>query len=345
MHRATCLPCRRRAAWALCRGDLLSLQTSMESLIHHFKLYTEGYQVPPGATYTAIEAPKGEFGVYLVSDGSSRPYRCKIKAPGFAHLVGDPVLPCGWVGRGRRSLAVGLEDWGQLKTCCCKGVIWAGATARLLLWKEKEGDSSSPLDRQVGMPHVFGLGCIWCCQPRTPCGHVPGDKSWPAWLKAEGCLQGTGCDPCVPGPCWSMGCGLADAGSSWDELSSPAVCAELTPSAALTLEAWAEAKGLSIACSQRQQFLVQLFLVLWSPPGSMVLGELLAQTEGSRWTAGGGECCQDLGGPQLCVAEPAKALPCSFGTWLLLWAPTVPLLLLAPRFLVLLLLELVSFLC
>lgn len=59
----------------------------MESLIHHFKLFTEGYQVPPGSTYTAVEAPKGEFGVYLISDGSSRPYRCKIKAPGFAHLA------------------------------------------------------------------------------------------------------------------------------------------------------------------------------------------------------------------------------------------------------------------
>lgn len=59
----------------------------MEALIHHFKLWTEGYSVPPGSTYTAIEAPKGEFGVYLVSDGSSRPYRCKIKAPGFAHLA------------------------------------------------------------------------------------------------------------------------------------------------------------------------------------------------------------------------------------------------------------------
>jgi len=66
------------------RGEM---KTSMEALIHHFKLWTEGFQVPPGATYTAIEAPKGEFGVYLVSDGSSRPYRCKIKAPGFSHLA------------------------------------------------------------------------------------------------------------------------------------------------------------------------------------------------------------------------------------------------------------------
>lgn len=63
------------------------MKTSMEALIHHFKLYTQGFQVPPGATYTCIEAPKGEFGVYLVSDGTSKPYRCKIKAPGFAHLA------------------------------------------------------------------------------------------------------------------------------------------------------------------------------------------------------------------------------------------------------------------
>lgn len=63
------------------------MKDSMEALIHHFKLFTEGYHVPPGSTYTAIEAPKGEFGVYLVSDGTSKPYRCKIKAPGFAHLA------------------------------------------------------------------------------------------------------------------------------------------------------------------------------------------------------------------------------------------------------------------
>jgi len=63
------------------------MKRSMEALIHHFKLYTEGYHVPPGETYTAVEAPKGEFAVYLVSDGSNRPYRCKIRAPGFAHLA------------------------------------------------------------------------------------------------------------------------------------------------------------------------------------------------------------------------------------------------------------------
>ena len=62
------------------------MKRSMEALIHHFKLYTEGYHVPEGEVYAAVEAPKGEFGVYLVSDGTNKPYRCKIKAPGFAHL-------------------------------------------------------------------------------------------------------------------------------------------------------------------------------------------------------------------------------------------------------------------
>ena len=62
------------------------MKSSMEALIHHFKLYTEGAKVPAGEVYTAVEAPKGEFGVYLVSDGSNRPYRCKIRAPGYAHI-------------------------------------------------------------------------------------------------------------------------------------------------------------------------------------------------------------------------------------------------------------------
>ena len=65
------------------RGDM---KRSMEALIHHFKLYTEGFHVPAGETYTAVEAPKGEFAVFLVADGTNRPYRCKIRAPGFTHL-------------------------------------------------------------------------------------------------------------------------------------------------------------------------------------------------------------------------------------------------------------------
>ena len=62
------------------------MKRSMEALIHHFKLYTEGFHVPAGEVYASVEAPKGEFGVYLVSDGTDKPYRCKIRAPGFAHL-------------------------------------------------------------------------------------------------------------------------------------------------------------------------------------------------------------------------------------------------------------------
>ena len=64
------------------------MKTSMESLINHFKLFTEGYHVPVGEAYGCVEAPKGEFGVYIISDGSNRPHRCRVRAPGFAHLQG-----------------------------------------------------------------------------------------------------------------------------------------------------------------------------------------------------------------------------------------------------------------
>ena len=74
------------------RGDM---KQSMESLIHHFKLYTEGVKVPEGDVYACVEAPKGEFGVFLVSDGSSKPYKCKIRAPGFAHLAAMDELAKG----------------------------------------------------------------------------------------------------------------------------------------------------------------------------------------------------------------------------------------------------------
>jgi NADH-quinone oxidoreductase subunit D len=76
------------------RGEM---KRSMEALIHHFKLYTEGFHVPAGEVYTAVEAPKGEFGVYLVADGTNKPYRCKIRAPGFAHLQAMDYLSRGFM--------------------------------------------------------------------------------------------------------------------------------------------------------------------------------------------------------------------------------------------------------
>ncbi len=84
----------------LTRGKLAppkraDMKTNMESLIHHFKLYTEGFHVPAGEIYTAVEAPKGEFGIYLTSDGSNKPYRVKIRAPGFLHLAAMDYVATG----------------------------------------------------------------------------------------------------------------------------------------------------------------------------------------------------------------------------------------------------------
>ena len=71
------------------------MKRSMEAIIHHFKLYSEGHRVPAGEVYAAVEAPKGEFGVYLISDGTNRPYKCKIRAPSFAHLQAMDFLSRG----------------------------------------------------------------------------------------------------------------------------------------------------------------------------------------------------------------------------------------------------------
>ncbi|OZJ05922.1 NADH-ubiquinone oxidoreductase 49 kDa subunit, mitochondrial [Bifiguratus adelaidae] len=81
--------------WKISPPPRANMKENMEALIHHFKLFSEGYSVPPGETYTVIEAPKGEFGVFLVSDGSNRPYRCKIRAPGFVHLQGSDFMARG----------------------------------------------------------------------------------------------------------------------------------------------------------------------------------------------------------------------------------------------------------
>ena len=74
------------------RGEM---KRSMEALIHHFKLYTEGFHVPAGEVYAAVEAPKGEFGVYLIADGTNKPYKCKIRAPGFPHIAAMDMLSRG----------------------------------------------------------------------------------------------------------------------------------------------------------------------------------------------------------------------------------------------------------
>jgi len=71
------------------------MKRSMEALIHHFKLYTEGYKVPEGEVYAAVEAPKGEFGVYLVSDGTNKPYRCKIRPPSLHAVAAIPYMAPG----------------------------------------------------------------------------------------------------------------------------------------------------------------------------------------------------------------------------------------------------------
>jgi NADH-quinone oxidoreductase subunit D len=89
--RQACEKLRNEPGAVMARGKMVpptrgEMKTSMEALIHHFKLYTEGFHVPAGEVYAAVEAPKGEFGVFLVADGTNRPYRAKIRAPGFSHL-------------------------------------------------------------------------------------------------------------------------------------------------------------------------------------------------------------------------------------------------------------------
>jgi NADH-quinone oxidoreductase subunit D len=98
--RQACEKLRLEKGDVLARGKITppprgEMKTSMEALIHHFKLYTEGFHVPAGEIYAAVEAPKGEFGVYLVADGTNRPYRAKIRAPGFLHLQGMDVMTKG----------------------------------------------------------------------------------------------------------------------------------------------------------------------------------------------------------------------------------------------------------
>jgi hypothetical protein len=136
------------------------MKQSMEALIHHFKLYTEGFHVPAGEVYVATESPKGEFGVYLVSDGTNRPYRCKIRPTAFSHLQAMDFMMKGHMladvtadplGDRRRVRGVrpvsaepsaepfqhpfwSLQGWWTLKICLTKwtAVCWCWRASRLL---------------------------------------------------------------------------------------------------------------------------------------------------------------------------------------------------------------------
>lgn len=98
------------------------MKESMEALIHHFQLYTKGYAVPAGETYSAIEAPKGEMGVFVVSDGSERPYRCKIRAPGFAHLAGIDRVSRGLYLPDVVAL-IGTLEYAFCSVCCIANLL------------------------------------------------------------------------------------------------------------------------------------------------------------------------------------------------------------------------------
>src|SRR5687767_4252333 len=121
------------------RGEM---KRSMEALIHHFKLYTEGFHVPAGEVYAAVEAPKGEFGVYLIADGSNKPYKCKIRAPGFphlsamnflckGHLLGDVPAILGWLASGSGKVDGCGRSAASPNGFCSGGIFLYGGEPRL----------------------------------------------------------------------------------------------------------------------------------------------------------------------------------------------------------------------
>src|SRR5690606_23864420 len=135
------------------RGEM---KRSMEALIHHFKLYTEGFRTPEGEVYAAVEAPKGEFGVYLVSDGTNKPYRVKLSAPGFRHLQAMD-----WMNRGHmladvsallgsRVMVYGEVDRGAFVVSPRSSRLLSSFRKRR--WKRLSGGSSSTRNRVVSRP-------------------------------------------------------------------------------------------------------------------------------------------------------------------------------------------------
>ena len=136
------------------RGEM---KRSMEALIHHFKLYTEGFHVPAGEVYAAVEAPKGEFGVYLVADGTNKPYRCKIRAPGFAHLQAMDYM-CTRPHAGRR---LGHPGLARHRVRRGRPVMARSQTNRLETVAGLSALGRIKVSTHIGY-NVFGSACAFC---------------------------------------------------------------------------------------------------------------------------------------------------------------------------------------
>ena len=168
------------------------MKTSMEALIHHFKLYTEGFRVPEGEVYAAVEAPKGEFGVYLVSDGTNKPYKAKIRAPGYPHLAAmDIHLP--------------------------RATSWPTSRRSSALWTSCSGRSTGEMVRST-------VGTHGPQKAAYACGHVV------ASLRdgvARGLFYARDPDGCFNGWCKDCDDRLEAAGGEWNDETEAAASIQL----------------------------------------------------------------------------------------------------------------------
>lgn len=164
---------------------------AQESLIHHFKLYTEGFHVPAGESYRAVEAPKGEFGVYLVSRGGNRPYRCKIRSPGYAHLQ---VGGGGGEGWGEEGVGGGGGRAHKVSSPGCIACVGVG-TARQHVRTHRSGLLAPLLLNALPPPSSFHAQAPLITRPHHPCAD---DEHNGHGRHARGC----------GGHHWHAGCGI-----------------------------------------------------------------------------------------------------------------------------------------
>ena len=222
------------------------MKQSMEALIHHFKLYTEGYHVPAGEIYTVVEAPKGEFGVYLVADGTNRPYRCKIRAPGFAHLQamdflmprhmladvgGDSGLARHRLRRDRSMTACAdIASPGPPKIRVLRGQLRAGAPHHRQVPQRPTGSGVVPLlDSRAAAEWRLGAA-----RRDRPCGGVLGCAADPR-LRSRHVLHtcsicsrsaGIHVQLCSTTPCWLRGADNLDRRSAASGSAAAALTAD-----------------------------------------------------------------------------------------------------------------------